>query len=170
MKVYRYIIYFLRYCKYQLYYFIIYRKFQSSLIGIGRGVRLRIRGNSALNIGHKVFFDDFCSLEIDNGSSINIEEGVQFNRFCTVSARKQIRIGKDTIFGPNCKIYDHNHVFDCKSPVKKTEFKNGEVDIGQGCWFGANVVVCAEVKIGDFCVIGANKVVRHNVPSGTVLK
>lgn len=170
MKGYRYIVYFIRYLKYQLYYFLIYRKIKLSVIGIGKGVRLRFRGQSSLNISHNVFFDDFCSLEVDIGSSIYVEEGVQFNRFCTVSARKKIRIGKNTIFGPNCKIYDHNHVFDCNSPVKKTEFRTGSVEIGEGCWFGANVVVCANVKIGDFCVIGANKVVRHDVPTGTVIK
>lgn len=170
MKAYRYILYFIRYVKYQLYYFLIYRKFQLSVIGIGKDVRLRFAEQSSLNISHKVFFDDYCSIEIGVGSSIVVGDGVQFNRFCSVSARSQISIGKDTIFGPNCKIYDHNHVFDCKSPVQKTEFRIGSVIIGKGCWFGANVVVCSDVTIGDFCVIGANSVVRHDLPTGTVVK
>lgn len=140
------------------------------LVGFGKSIRLNIGRDTRLFIGRRVFFDDFCSIELHNESCLEIKKGVQFNRFCVISARKKIQIGEDTIFGPNCKIYDHNHRFDLVSPVEKSKFTCSPVAIGKGCWFGSNVVICAGAKIGDYCVIGANAVVRGTVSSGTLVK
>ena len=38
------------------------------------------------------------------------------------------------------------------------------VQIGSGCWLGANVVVCPGVTVGDGCVIGAGSVVTRDIP------
>ena len=170
MKLFRYHKYLMRYLLYQIQYIFRYHKLAKTVIGLGNNVRIRLEKNSSTILGRKVFFDDFSSLEVFESARVDIREGVQFNRFCVVSARDKILVGENTIFGPGCKLYDHNHKFDCLSPVCKMKFKTGPITIGQGCWLGSNVVVCKGVSIGDFCVIGANKVVRNDVPPGTIVK
>ena len=170
MKIYRYYKYLIRYLVYQVQYFICYKSFSQSLVGIGKNVRIRLEKCSHTILGQRLFLDDFSALEVYKDAQVKIDDGVQFNRFCIVSAREKIFIGKNSIFGPGCKLYDHNHKFDCVSPVSKNDFSTSPIVIGRGCWFGSNVVICKGVNIGDFCVAGANKVIRDNIPTGTIVK
>ena len=42
------------------------------------------------------------------------------------------------------------------------------LEIGDGTWLRANVVVVGEIKIGKHCVIGANSVVIKDIPDYSV--
>ncbi len=91
----------------------------------------------------------------------------------TVQDDAHVTIGDNCNFGPNVTIVTPLHpmlpderecVYDGDgNPVRVCYAK--PVNIGNSCWFGANVVVCPGVTIGDCCVIGAGSVVVKDIPS-----
>ncbi|MBE6715973.1 MAG: sugar O-acetyltransferase [Ruminococcaceae bacterium] len=93
----------------------------------------------------------------------------------TVQDDARVIIGDDCNFGPNVTIVTPIH------PMLPDERKmmldeNGNpkrfcyakpVNIGNNCWFGANVTVCPGVTIGDNVVIGAGSVITRDIPTNT---
>lgn len=107
---------------------------------------------------------------IEDVGRINISHRVFFNNYCTVAARSTITIGEGTIFGENVKIYDHNHCYkDLNSPIKVQGYTTAPITIGKHCWIASNVVILKGVTIGDNCIIGAGCVVYKDIPANTVL-
>ena len=84
-----------------------------------------------------------------------------------VSHVEKIDIGKNTILAPGVLIYDHDHKYGIYG-VKKHEFVNSPIKIGENCWIGAYSVILRGSSIGDNCVIAAHSVVKGNVPDGSV--
>lgn len=80
----------------------------------------------------------------------------------------EIRIGDDTMLGPNILITASSYRFRAGGPISRQPMDEADVIIGRDVWLGAGVVVLAGARIGDGAVIGANSVVRGTVPSGTV--
>ncbi len=121
--------------------------------------------------GKKVTFRKGMSIMIENKGKIIIGNGVFFNNYCSLNSLKEIKIGDNSIFGENVKIYDHNHVFKYKDKLIKSEgFKSDEILIGNNCWIGSNVIILKSVSIGDNSVISAGEIVRKSVPSNSILK
>lgn len=121
--------------------------------------------------GKKVTFRKGLSILIENEGKIIIGDGVFFNNYCSLNSLKEIKIGDNSIFGENVKIYDHNHVFKYKDKLIKSEgFKSDKILIGNNCWIGSNVIILKSVSIGDNSVISAGEIVRKSVPSNSILK
>ena len=90
----------------------------------------------------------------------------------TVQDDAEVTIGDDCDFGPNVTIVTPVHPM-ISSERKKLYAADGTparlcwakpVHVGNGCWLGANVVICPGVTIGDGCVIGAGSVVTRDIP------
>lgn len=108
---------------------------------------------------------------IANGGEVSIGNNCFFNHYCSISARKSITVGDNTIMGENVKIMDHNHKFrSFDIPIKEQGYSEGEVSIGNNCWIGSNVVILKGAHIGDHCVIGAGCVIDFCVPPNTIVK
>lgn len=112
---------------------------------------------------------NFCVVIEENGQ-INIGDDVFFNNNCSINSIKSISIGNDCIFGENVHIYDHNHKYDNKDiPINKQGFNSGNINIGNNCWIGSNVIILKGVTIGNHCIIGANCVIFEDVEDNSVL-
>lgn len=75
--------------------------------------------------------------------------------------------------GANCQISHNVRIY--TSSMNANEFikgnkipKNGNVEIGDNCWIGANVFINPGVKIGNYVVIGANSVITKDIPSHSI--
>ena len=98
--------------------------------------------------------------------------------FSRIGVAGYVKIGKEVEMGPNVFIADYNHEYrDITQSVLVqgiTYTNNGQniskpsLEIGDGTWLGANVVVVGEIKIGKHCVIGANSVVIKDIPDYSV--
>jgi acetyltransferase-like isoleucine patch superfamily enzyme len=121
--------------------------------------------------GKKFTFRKGFSLIIDGeNAKVIIGNNVFFNNFCTVAAMESIKIGNNTIFGENVKIYDHNHQFkDPSIAIKEQGYTSAKIIIGENCWIASNVVILKGVTIGDHSVVGAGTVVYKDVPENSVL-
>lgn len=94
-------------------------------------------------------------------------EMASLNADCKVVCHEKVEIGNNTIFGPNVLVYDHDHVFDTQTGVKRKEYISSEIVIGENCWIGAGTVILRGTHIGDNCVVGAGSVVKGDYPSGS---
>jgi acetyltransferase-like isoleucine patch superfamily enzyme len=105
---------------------------------------------------------------------IILEDGCAMGRRAVISARNQIHIKRNTIFGPSVLVMDHNHGFeDVTRPIRdQGETKGGTIRIEEGCWIGfGTAIVCSqgELVIGQNSVIGANSVLTRSVPPFSVV-
>lgn len=128
-----------------------------------------IYGNK-LKLGKKCHWRKNFSLMIDKNATVSIGNDVFFNNGCSVDANDYISIGDRTMLGENVKIYDHDHRFREKLPIKKQGFKNAPVIIGKDCWIGSGVIILKGTEIGNNCIIGAGCVVSGKVKSNSILK
>ena len=131
----------------------------------------KIINGSKVNFGKGFTFRKGFSLVVDRNGYVEIGDGCFFNNYCSINCLNKVLIGKDTIFGENVKIYDHNHKFsDFSKTIKKQGFSIGSVYIGNHCWIGSNTVILKGTEIGDNCVIGAGCIVSGKIPANSILK
>lgn len=117
--------------------------------------------------GRDVAIGKRCICTVRKGALLHFGNGVSLNSDCKIVCHNHVAIGAETIFGPNVLIYDHDHVFDTEHGVRRKEFKDGEVVIGDNCWIGAGAIILRGTHIGDNCVVGAGSVVKGTYESGT---
>ena len=117
-----------------------------------------------------VNFRNRFTLNIEKTGKVIISDGCFFNNDCSINSMKLVSIGKNSIFGENVKIYDHNHNFYQGSLIKNQKFTCEDVIIGNNVWVGSNVTILAGTKIGDNSVISAGITVKGIIPPNTILK
>lgn len=87
---------------------------------------------------------------------------------CTIICANRVSIGRYTILGAGCTLYDckeHEYSpvtgwFSCR---KKT---GAPIVIGSRCYIGMNCIILKGVTIGDNCVISAGTIIKEDVPPG----
>lgn len=137
-----------------------------NLIRIFKGTEIRISKKGKLTLGKGVAIGERCLCTVRSGAEIKIGDMSNLNSDCKMVSHKKIEIGHDTIFGPNVLIYDHDHVYDSKTGVRRKEYKTSEIVIGNNCWIGAGSIILRGTHIGDNCLVGAGSIVKGNYPSG----
>lgn len=97
-----------------------------------------------------------------DGGVVEIGNNVFVNQNSVIVSRKMIRIGDNVCIGPNVCIYDHNH------NDERVELCN-DIQIGEGSWIGAGVIVLQGVSIGKNAIIGAGTIITKDVPDNSVV-
>ena len=126
---------------------------------IGPGFRLRAVHGAQIHLARISTGRNVAM--IADGGRIDVEEGCFFNDSCTVSSRDSIRIGAQTRFGENVKIYDHDHTYECGQFT--SDYVSAPVSVGSRCWFGSNVVILRGVTVCDDVVVGANGIIAKSI-------
>lgn len=120
-------------------------------------------------IGEFVKFMDDSVVMVGKTGRLKIADGVSIGRWNSVVCLDSIRIGKNTILGPNVLIYDHDHAFNGGNGVEKKRFTTAPIEIGDNCWIGANAVILKGTKIGNRCVVGAGCVLKGSYPDDSII-
>lgn len=113
-------------------------------------------------------------IQFDYGFNTYFSDGCYANFNLLILDVAPVRIGKDTLFGPNVSLLTPMHPFLAQ---ERKGFENDEgnytdieyskeIKIGERCWIAGNVTICGGVTIGDECIIGAGSVVTRDIPSG----
>lgn len=141
-----------------------FKGFRFSLFNlISPFTEIEIGKSSELFLGRKVRMRSGSKVRTRKGAQIKIGCDTSLNHGCIVTAHEKILIGKSVQFGPNVVIYDHDHDFRVEDGLKNLKYKTSAVEIGDGTWIGANVVILRGTKIGKNCVVGAGSVLSgHN--------
>ncbi|MHB0987369.1 MAG: sugar O-acetyltransferase [Bellilinea sp.] len=100
----------------------------------------------------------------DYGYNIHLGDNVFFNFNCIVLDVMRVKIGSNTMFGPNVQIYTATHPLDAAERRKGLEFAQA-IEIGCDVWIGGSVVIAPGGSIGDRSVIGAGSVVVKDIPA-----
>lgn len=123
-----------------------------------------------LVVGSKTTWRKRMNIMIANEGKLHIGENCFFNNDCSVSVLQRVSIGDRCLFGERVSIYDHNHCFKERKPIKSQGYSAGDVVIGDDCWIGSNVVILKGVHIGNRVVIGAGCVIDTEIPDDTIVK
>lgn len=112
---------------------------------------------------------------IDYGKNITVGDNSFINLNCTLLDTGVITIGKNTLIGPDVKIYTAVHAKDGydrfgEEPDGTTAVKTWAepVHIGDYVWIGGGAIILPGVSIGNYAVIGAGAVVKESVPDRAV--
>lgn len=127
-----------------------------------------IHASSKIALGDQIDIRNFFNVTVGKNAELIIEDRVFFNNGCSINVLEKVTIGKNTLFGENVRLYDHNHKYDTHQ-VYHQEFSTSSITIGKNCWLGSNVVILKGVTIGDNVIIGAGCVIYKNVPSNSII-
>lgn len=136
-------------------------------VRVFRGADITVDKGGKLLLGKGVAIGARSQCTVRRGATLKLGAMSSLNSDCKLVCREKIEIGENTIFGPNVLVYDHDHLFDAETGVKRKEYKTGEVVIGKNCWIGANTVILRGTRIGDNSVVGAGSVVKGEYPAGS---
>lgn len=100
----------------------------------------------------------------DYGYNITFGKKVFLNFSCVILDVCSVKIGENSMFGPNTQIYTATHPLKASKRLDEKEFGK-PISIGKNCWIGGNVVINPGVSIGDNTTIGAGSVVVKNIPN-----
>ncbi|MCI0446277.1 sugar O-acetyltransferase [bacterium] len=103
----------------------------------------------------------------DYGKQIELADGVYINMNCIFLDPTFIRIGSQTLIGPNVQLYTAFHPIDAATRVSGPELAS-PISIGKRVWIGGGAIILPGVNIGDNTTIGAGSVVTHDIPEGVV--
>lgn len=138
--------------------------------------RIKLRGDASrllIDPSFRCDGDLWLGIYADEGRIV-IEPGVSASGPLTITAMRPLRVGADTLFGPNVFITDHYHGDrrDTRHMTLKPSLRPlhspGAVEIGCSVLLGVNSVVLAPARIGNNAIIAANAVVKGEVPPDSV--
>lgn len=117
------------------------------------------------DVGRNVWIEPDFRCEF--GKNISIGDDVYINFGCVILDCGQVRIGSNTLIGPNVGLFSGNHALDAEERAAGGLIPK-PITIGNRVWLCGNVTVTPGVTIGDDTVIGAGSVVTHDIPSGVI--
>ena len=101
------------------------------------------------------------------GERTQLGEGTFVNHGAYFMDGGGITIGRNVFIGPFCGFYTASHPLAFAKRNEGLE-KALPIQVGDNCWFGANVTVLPGVTIGSGCVIAAGSVVTKDIPENSV--
>ncbi|OBX25642.1 sugar O-acetyltransferase [Gelidibacter algens] len=104
----------------------------------------------------------------DYGYNIQLGENVYMNFNCCILDVGIVKIGNNTMLGPNVQIYTATHPLKFKARNNGLEYAK-PITIGNNVWIGGNSTICPGVTIGNNVVIGAGSVVTKSFPDDVVI-
>lgn len=133
---------------------------------LGKNTDISVVSSGKIFCGNKNYISDGATICAQNGAKIILGSNNFFNKNLYMVAYCSVKIGDNTIFGPNVIVVDHDHIFlDAHELICKQGFISKPVTIGSNVWIGGNVTICKGVTIGDRVVVGANSVVTNDLTS-----
>lgn len=105
------------------------------------------------------------------GGKITIGSGCGISG-STIYAMNEINIGNNVLIGGNCKIIDNDfHPLPISQRVnqKPEDIKKRPINIGDGCFIGANSIILKGTTLGKNCVVGAGSVVSGIFPDNVII-
>jgi acetyltransferase-like isoleucine patch superfamily enzyme len=133
---------------------------------IDDGVCLDAKGtdNQGLLIGNGVFIGRNTILSCKNGD-IEIDEGANIGFNCEIFSASRVHVGKNILMAAYTYLVGGDHLFDRTDiPVLQQGRTARGIDVGDGVWLGAHVVVTDGSTIGRDAIVGAGAVVVGDIP------
>ncbi len=126
-------------------------------------------GRSKITLGNDVYISRLC--RISGGGSedyvgeVIIGDSVHVGQNCFLDGTGKLKIGKDSLLGPNVVILTGNHGF--RNPnvlIRLQGILPRPTTIEENVWVGANAIILDGITIGKGSVVGAGSVVTKDIP------
>lgn len=117
------------------------------------------------DVGKNVWIEPDFRCEF--GKNIIIEDNVYINFGCIILDCAEVKIGANTLLGPNIGIYPVNHSIDAEERMQGGCYGK-PVCIGKNVWLGGDVKILAGVTIGENSIIGTGSIVTKDIPSNVI--
>lgn len=136
---------------------------------LGIFLRYYLIGRKFKKIGKDVIF--WQGIRLRSPHEMEIGDYVQLGYDNHYQASAGIKIGKNTILGPNVTLWTVNHSYtNSKKPIRDQGYEKSSIDIGEDCWLGTNVFVKAGSRIPNRCIVLPNSVIGSmNIKPGSVV-
>ena len=117
--------------------------------------------------GGKIDFSFFrfgpnSSITVHSKASLSIGYESIVMHGCTIYCAEKVTIGYNTRLGHNVTITDHDY----KPKSNFSEYLVEPVQIGNGCWIGANSIILKGTSIEDNRTLGAMTLMKKKVIRG----
>ena len=158
----------------------------NSIVYIGKNAELNIENVFNLGIssiircnqtnwkfGNNISISNNCMIfarekKIEGKFQMGNDSNVSDNTIIDVC--DNVTIGNNVAIGNGCTLFTHNHMYTDKT---KAAWKGGvstaPVEIKDGAWIGAHVLIMPGVTIGKRAVVAAGSVVTKNVPDEVIV-
>ena len=122
--------------------------------------------------GYKLTIEEENSID----GSLSIKNDVHIGAFCRLSCYGGIKIGSKCVIGSGCYLYSMSNEIcsnslDVKNyslmPYQNSEFRAGEIIIGDNTWIALNVIVMPSVKIEEDCFIASRNIITKHILKNT---
>ena len=135
-------------------------------IHIGKKPGILFKNNKYLQ--NSVDIRDYCKFEGKGKVIIGENSGV--GDFGLIRSTNIVKIGNNVLIGPRVFISDADHSFsDSEVPIFEQPIKEGQIEIGDDVFIGANVTILQDVTIGKGSIIGAGTVVTKTIPEYSIV-
>jgi acetyltransferase-like isoleucine patch superfamily enzyme len=143
---------------------------QGMKIGEGTQIpRIRVNWPHQVSIGRGVILQEDVIFQYDSywteGPSIVVGDHSFIGRSCEFNVRQGVSIGKNCLIAAGCKFVDQNHGIERDRLIRQQPRQEAAIEVGEGAWLGANVVVLMGVRIGEGAVVGSCALVNKNIPA-----
>lgn len=102
--------------------------------------------------------------------NLELQDNIVIGEHAFINAHGGVLIKSGTITGPDIMIFSVNHVYDTDECVPfGEELSTKKVIIGENCWIGGKVFICAGVELGDGCVVAGGAVVTKSFPNYSII-
>jgi acetyltransferase-like isoleucine patch superfamily enzyme len=120
--------------------------------------------NRGIVIGDGVFIGRNTILSCKNGD-ILIEDHANLGFNCEIFSASRVRVGKHLLMAAYTYLVGGDHLYDrVDIPVLQQGRTASGIDVGDGVWLGAHVVVTDGSTIGRDAIVGAGAVVVGEIP------
>ena len=137
------------------------------ILSVSASTKMEVSKSARVKIGKGFRTRKGVEINVRSGAVLNIGKNVFMNSGCIITAREQVEIGSNTIFGPNVMIFDNDHAIK-DGVVCHNEFETKPVTIGENVWIGAGAIILKGATIGNNAIIAAGSVVKGHVENGTI--
>lgn len=124
---------------------------------------------STITLGNDVYISRLC--RVSGGGSegyvgeVIIGDSVHVGQNCFLDGTGTLKIGQDSLLGPNVVILTGNHGF--RNPnalIRRQGILPRPTTIGEDVWLGANATILDGITVGKGSVVGAGSVVTRDIP------
>ena len=124
--------------------------------------------NRGITIGDGVFVGRNTILSCKNGDIV-IESHANLGFNCEVFSASRVRVGRHVLMAAYTYLVGGDHLYDrVDVPVLLQGRTARGIDVGDGAWLGAHVVVTDGSEVGRDAIIGAGAVVVGEIPEFAV--
>jgi acetyltransferase-like isoleucine patch superfamily enzyme len=133
------------------------------------GVKFEIGRGATVTLGRWSWIGHGCKVRAHEGQIVIGAKSV-LGQECTLSAYRNISVGRECIIADRVMMIDFDHgMVEVERPIREQGIYKRSVEVGHNVWIGYGACLLRGVSVGNNAVIGTSAVVTCDVPDNAVV-